>query len=78
MAMPILDEVFVMADGFALNFSNRSFADFFRQALRAKLAPQPPVYSGTLGRVPIMGFRFERRCDSSSPMQGAWTWAATI
>ncbi len=34
MDMPILDEVFVTGDGFALNFSNRTFADFFREELQ--------------------------------------------
>ena len=38
MDMPILDEVFVMGDGFVLNFSNRTFADFFRKELQSEPA----------------------------------------
>ena len=37
MDMPILDEVFVMGDGFVLNFSNRTFADFFREELQVDI-----------------------------------------
>ena len=29
MDMPIIDKVFVMEDGWVLNFSNRTFAEFF-------------------------------------------------
>ena len=37
MDMPILDEVFVMGGGFVLNFSNRTFADFFREELQVDI-----------------------------------------
>ena len=37
MDMPILDEVFVMGDGFVLDFSNRTFADFFREELQVDI-----------------------------------------
>ena len=37
MDMPILDEVFVMGDGFVLNFSNRTFAEFFREELEVDI-----------------------------------------
>ena len=37
MDMPILDEVFVMGDGFVLNFSNPTFADFFREELQVDI-----------------------------------------
>ena len=37
MDMPILDEVLVMGDGFVLNFSNRTFADFFREELQVDI-----------------------------------------
>ena len=37
MDMPILDEVFVMGDGFVLNLSNRTFADFFREELQVDI-----------------------------------------
>ena len=35
--MPVLDRVFVMEDGFVLNFSNRTFADFFREELQVDI-----------------------------------------
>ena len=34
MDMPVLDKVFAMEDGWVLNFSNRTFAEFFREELR--------------------------------------------
>ena len=37
MDMPILDEAFVMGDGFVLNFSNRTFADLVREELQVDL-----------------------------------------
>ena len=37
MDMPILEEVFVMGDGFVFNFSNRTFADFFREELQVDI-----------------------------------------
>ncbi len=37
MDMPILDEVLVMGNGFVLNFSNRTFADFFREELQVDI-----------------------------------------
>ena len=37
MDMPILDEVFVMGDVFVLNFSNRTFAEFFREELQVDI-----------------------------------------
>ena len=37
MDMPILDKVFVTGDGFVLNFSNRTFADFFREELQVDI-----------------------------------------
>ena len=37
MGMPILDKVFVTGDGFVLNFSNRTFADFFREELQVDI-----------------------------------------
>ena len=37
MDMPILDEVFVRGDGFVLNFSNRTFAYFFREMLQVDI-----------------------------------------
>ena len=32
--MPVLDKVFAMEDGWVLNFSKRTFAEFFREELR--------------------------------------------
>ena len=37
MDMPILDKVFAMEAGWVLNFSNRTFADFFREELRVDI-----------------------------------------
>ena len=37
MDMPILDEVFVMGQGLVLNFSNQTFADFFREELQVDI-----------------------------------------
>ena len=37
MDMPILDQVFVMGDSFVLNFSNRTFADLFREELQVDI-----------------------------------------
>ena len=37
MDMPIIDKVFVMEDGWVLNFSNRTFAEFFREELRVDI-----------------------------------------
>ena len=33
MDMPTIDRVFGMEDGFVLNFSNRTFAEFFHEEL---------------------------------------------
>ncbi len=35
--MPVLDKVFAMEDGWVLNFSNRTFAEFFREELRVDI-----------------------------------------
>ncbi len=35
--MPVLDKVFAMEDGYVLNFSNRTFAKFFREELRVDI-----------------------------------------
>lgn len=37
MDMPILDKVFIMEDGFVLNFSNRTFAEFFHEELQVDI-----------------------------------------
>ena len=37
MDMPIIDRVFGMEEGFALNFSNRTFAEFFRDELNVNI-----------------------------------------
>ena len=37
MDMPVLDEVFSMEGGYVLNFSNRNFAEFFREELRVDI-----------------------------------------
>ena len=37
MDMPILDEVFIMGSGFVLNFSDQTFADFFREELQVDI-----------------------------------------
>ncbi len=37
MDMPILDEVFVMGGGLVFNFSNQTFADFFREELQVDI-----------------------------------------
>ena len=37
MDMPILDTVFSMGDGFVLNFSNRTFDEFFREELNVDI-----------------------------------------
>lgn len=37
MDMPILDKVFGMEDGYVLDFSNRTFAEFFREELRVDI-----------------------------------------
>ena len=37
MDMPVLDKVFAMEDGWVLNFSNRTFAEFFREELRVNI-----------------------------------------
>ncbi len=37
MDMPIIDKVFVMGDGLVLNFSNRTFANFFREELQVDI-----------------------------------------
>ena len=37
MDVPILDEVFVMGNGFVLNFSNRTFAELFREKLQVDI-----------------------------------------
>ena len=38
MGMSILDEVFVMGDGFVRNFSNRTIADIFGEELQREKA----------------------------------------
>lgn len=35
--MQVLDKVFCMEDGYVLNFSNRTYADFFREELRVDI-----------------------------------------
>ena len=35
--MPVLDKVFGMEDGYVLDFSNRTFAEFFREELRVDI-----------------------------------------
>ena len=37
MGMPILDQAFVMWGGFVLNFSNRTFAELFREELQVNI-----------------------------------------
>ena len=37
MDMPVLDRVFAMEGGFVLDFSNRTFAEFFREELRVDI-----------------------------------------
>ena len=37
MDMPILDEAFVMWGGFVLDFSNRTFAELFREELQVNI-----------------------------------------
>ena len=37
MGMPTLDQAFVMWDGFVLNFSNRTFAELFREKLQVNV-----------------------------------------
>ena len=37
MDMPIRNEVFVIGDGIVLNFSNQTFADFFREKLQVDI-----------------------------------------
>ena len=37
MDMLVLDKVFDMGDGYVLNFSNRTFADFFREELQVDI-----------------------------------------
>ena len=37
MDMPVLDKVFGMEGGYVLDFSNRTFADFFREELRVNI-----------------------------------------
>ena len=37
MDIPIIDKVFVMEDGFVLNFSNRTFAEFFHEEFRVDI-----------------------------------------
>ena len=37
MDMPILDKVFAMETGWVLNFTNRTFAEFFREELRVDI-----------------------------------------
>ena len=37
MDMPVLDKVFAMEGGWVLNFSNRTFAEFFREELRVDI-----------------------------------------
>ena len=37
MDMPVLDRVFCMEGGYVLNFSNRTFAEFFREELRVNI-----------------------------------------
>ena len=37
MDMPVLDKVFGMEGGYVLDFSNRTFADFFREELQVNI-----------------------------------------
>ncbi len=37
MDMPVLDKVFGMEGGYVLDFSNRTFAEFFREELRVDI-----------------------------------------
>ena len=66
MDMPILDEVFVMGDGFVLNFSNRTFADFFREELQVDI--DHPRWEVQAARKTKRLRYYLRRADPRTPL----------
>ncbi len=61
MDMPILDEVFVIGDGFVLNFSNRTFADLVREELQVDI--DDPRWEAQGGSKAIRLRYYLRRAD---------------
>lgn len=64
MDMPILDEVFVMGDGFVLNCFNRTFAEFFREELQVDIDhPRWETQSGSKAKT------WDTTCDRWTGVQ---------
>ena len=75
MDMPILDEVFVMGDGFVLNFSNRTFAEFFREELEVDIDhPCWAVQGGSKAKRLRNYLRQANRRTALDTLNGLWEY----
>ena len=78
MDMPILDEVFVMGDGFVLDFSNRTFADFFREELQVDIDhPRWEAQGGSKARRLRYYLRQADRRTALDTLNALWEYRET-